>query len=267
VIDYPILKTRVGAVLEPLKVRLITKGEALPYWVSRHWQKELWKYLQSFPQFVLTGTPVRESHLNDLLEREKYLALPWDGTPSLVSGDYSAATDTLKQSWTATCFESSLSKLDETGLPIDEIIKYREVLRSVLYSQEVSYPAEFEKMAEEKGLDLKPFLQKNGQLMGSVLSFPILCYVNLVCYWQALEQRFHRKFNPRHLPVLVNGDDILFRADSELYRLWKKSISEAGFELSLGKNYIHPKVCCICSEFFQLSERLSVALVILTLVC
>jgi hypothetical protein len=67
-----------------------------------------------------------------------------------------------------------------------------------------------------------------------------------------LEKRFNRKFNPRSLPVLLNGDDILFRADPLLYKIWKESIADAGFELSLGKNYIHPKVCCICSEFFQL---------------
>lgn len=251
-IEYPLLSTRVGAVLEPLKVRLITKGEALPYWLSRHWQKELWTYLQSFPQFVLTGTPVREGHLNELLERERSLDLNWVGEPNIVSGDYSAATDTLKQSWTASCFETSLERIDEMGLDAIQTMKYRDVLRSVLYSQEVSYPAEFVKLAEEEGKDLSSFVQKNGQLMGSVLSFPVLCYVNLVCYWQALEERFNRQFNPRSLPVLVNGDDILFRSDSLLYSIWKRRISEAGFELSLGKNYIHRSICCICSEFFQL---------------
>jgi hypothetical protein len=253
-IVYPLLRTRVGAVLEPLKVRLITKGEALPYWLARHWQKELWNYLQSFPQFVLTGTPVREGHLNDLLARENTLKLDWGCEPEIVSGDYSAATDTLKQSWTATCFETSLGKMDEMGLDPIQTMKYRDVLRSVLYSQEVSYPVEFEELADKEGKDLKPFIQKNGQLMGSVLSFPILCYVNLVCYWQALEERFNRKFNPRSLPVLVNGDDILFRADNLLYAIWKRRIGEAGFELSLGKNYKHRSICCICSEFFQLFQ-------------
>jgi len=39
----------VSAVLEPLKCRLITKGDTYRMWLSRYYQKALWRYLQNFP--------------------------------------------------------------------------------------------------------------------------------------------------------------------------------------------------------------------------
>jgi hypothetical protein len=54
-------------VLEPLKVRLITKGSAYPQWISRFFQKGLWDYLQKYPQFALTGRPMDASDLAGIL--------------------------------------------------------------------------------------------------------------------------------------------------------------------------------------------------------
>jgi len=93
--------------------------------------------------------------------------------------------------------------------------------------------------------------QTNGQLMGSTLSFPILCIVNLICYWMAVEEYTGRSVKIRELPVLVNGDDIGFRANPLLYSIWKDKIREAGFTLSLGKNYIHRDYFTINSQLFK----------------
>jgi len=126
-----------------------------------------------------------------------------------------------------------------------------EVLKSVIYEQRIHYPSE---MMKKGGLD--PIWQVNGQLMGSTLSFPILCVVNIVCYWRALN-RYRREIglppvkNPRDLPVLVNGDDILFRTDPTLYSLWREEIKISNLKLSVGKNYVHPTYLTINSLFFK----------------
>jgi hypothetical protein len=86
--------------------------------------------------------------------------------------------------------------------------------------------------------------------MGSVLSFPILCSCNLTAYWFTLEQYLGRTVQMRDLPVLVNGDDILFRTNDKFYRMWLDNIVEMGFELSLGKNYVHSKFLMINSESY-----------------
>jgi hypothetical protein len=116
------------------------------------------------------------------------------------------------------------------------------VLRSVLYEQRIHYPAKY---------GLEPIDQTTGQLMGSTLSFPILCTVNIVAYWRALEKYLNREVELRDLPVLVNGDDILFRSDKALYDLWLKQIKDVGFELSLGKNYVHDTFFTINSELYS----------------
>jgi hypothetical protein len=72
----------------------------------------------------------------------------------------------------------------------------KSILRSVIEPQFLHYPAP---MMKKGGLD--PINQQNGQLMGSTLSFPILCIINLVAYWAALEEYTQRAFDPRDCHV------------------------------------------------------------------
>jgi hypothetical protein len=224
----------VSAVLEPLKVRLITKGDTLRYWVSRFFQKGLWKHLQKYSQFVLTGRPMEIKDLSDLLEKESKIpfSLNFD---KWVSGDYKAATDGVSIHYTKLVFESVLKKTTYS----DEL---KDVLRSVLYEQDIHYPAKY-------GLD--PCRQVNGQLMGSVLSFPVLCVINLIAYWKSLEEYSGLEIDAENLPVLINGDDILFRSNVAHYEIWQKWIKAVGFTLSLGKNYIHDNVLTINSQTYR----------------
>lgn len=159
-----------------------------------------------------------------------------------VSGDYSAATDNLSATFTRDAFETSLLA---SGLDWDSM----EVLRSVIYNQELHYPHPM----EQKG-GLSPVMQSNGQLMGSTLSFPILCVVNLVAYAKSVQEYTGRHIPLRELPVKINGDDILFRADDELYAIWKRNVKVVGFDLSVGKNYIHPTLLTVNSELYSMGE-------------
>jgi hypothetical protein len=224
----------VHAVLEPLKVRLITKGNSLRYWVSKFFQKNLWSHLFEKKQFSPIGKVLSQTDLIDLVEREHSLGLD---LPKWVSGDYSGATDGLNLNHTKAAFEAFTRRCLFDYDP--ELV---EVLKSVLYEQGLHYPGYTK---------LQPAAQCNGQLMGSTLSFPILCAVNLVTYWKSLEQYIGREVDLDDLPVLVNGDDILFRADDELYELWQRNTRTVGFELSLGKNYIHDRYLTINSQLYD----------------
>lgn len=160
-----------------------------------------------------------------------------DDTGNWVSGDYSAATDSVRMSWTIEAFEQ-IVKIAQ--LPYD----YARICRRVLYGQELSYGARYP--IDWAGL------QESGQLMGSTLSFPILCILNLAAYWKAYEE-IHGRVSMKKLPVMVNGDDILFRvsaegASSSLYKAWIRSITQIGFVLSPGKNYVHPRYLTVNSE-------------------
>jgi len=220
--------------LEPLKIRLISKGNSERYYISRFYQKSLWGHLQKFPQFVLTGRVVGAVDFLDLLDRERKLNIV--GFDKWVSGDYSAATDNLDIDYTKASFEASLRRATPLGTNVIQI------LQSVLYEQKITYPKKY---------NIPDFVQKTGQLMGSTLSFPILCIVNLVCYWMALEKHLGRVISLEELPVIVNGDDILFRSSDEFYLVWKASVAAVGFTLSLGKNYVHRSILTVNSQFYR----------------
>jgi hypothetical protein len=242
------LDTMVSAVLEPLKVRLITKANSVRSWLSRFMQKSLWRFLVKIPGLSLIGKPLEVQDLHDLLKREHDLGIP--DFDQWVSGDYSAATDNLNIRFTKMAFESFLEKCS-----FSEDLK--KILRSILYEQTLNYP-----LRQNKDHDLDPVLQGTGQLMGSILSFPILCVVNLVTYWAALEDymsfltKSEWTCSVEELPVLINGDDILFRANSEFYGVWQEWLRYSGFTLSLGKNYINPTFFTINSQLYQFHHDL-----------
>jgi hypothetical protein len=254
------LKCRVEAVLEPLKVRLITKSEAYPYWVARFWQRILWEFLQEFKCFKLTGRPVDESIVTDWFSDSCAVFSYEKGF--IVSGDYSAATDGLSSWVTKSIFETLLESLHMVrGLEsLETYVAVRDILRSTLYPHLIHYPEKF----VEKNPELDPFLQKNGQLMGSILSFPVLCLANLAAYWVSFRTYFSKvdnsfqQMDPFGSPVLINGDDILFWCpDSMFFRLWKSLADFIGFKLSLGKNYRHRRFFMISSELFELKPTQS----------
>ena len=234
----------VHAVLEPLKCRLITKGSAFRYWYSRFLQKDMWEFLFKREQFSPIGHPLAEDDIYRLLEREQRLGLDSAGF-QWVSGDYSGATDGLNIEHTKAAFESFLDATDRDYIQRGRnylSLEAKDTLRSVLYEQKLNYP---------ERLGIPSAQQKNGQLMGSTLSFPILCVVNLATYWMSLETLLERTVRLKDLPVLINGDDILFRASPALYELWKENSSSVGFELSLGKNYIHPRYLTMNSQLYD----------------
>jgi len=225
---YPFAQVR--GITEPLKVRTITAMPALSTFLSKPLQKALWEYLARFPCFELITTPFSEDILHRMLSRHREL-FGEDSEWDFVSGDYSSATDRLKISITKLVLDTIIRKLRPEDQPL---IKH---FQEILYEQVLIYPKES---------DQPPVLQKNGQLMGSVLSFPILCIVNLYTYFRALPDNIRvdlisGRRSYATLPVLINGDDILFRANPTMYENWLQTGKKVGFLLSLGKNFSHPR--------------------------
>lgn len=224
-------------VREPLKCRIITKGNALPMYYSRFFQKKMKSWLDTIPCFILTKEPLSVDHLNKLNDLTETINLSSPEELRLfVSGDYKSATDLLDISLTKMIFEELLSKSD-----IGQMDKM--VLRSVLYEQNLYWGNPPHR--EFKGR------QVNGQLMGSILSFPILCLANLVCYWASLERYLGHSVPLERLPVLINGDDILFKTNERHYQIWLTEIDRVGFRLSVGKNYVHPRYLTVNSTMFS----------------
>jgi hypothetical protein len=87
-------------ICEPLKVRVITKGRALPYYVVHSVQKWMHENLRRMENFQLIGRPVDDQIMEKLMK----LA---GKDQKFISGDYTAATDYLKIEMTKIVFSSS----------------------------------------------------------------------------------------------------------------------------------------------------------------
>lgn len=214
----PVVKAH--AIPEPLKVRMITKGEA-QNWVLKPLQKAMHKALKDFPCFRLT------SGQNILYN----FRAPHEGM-SFISGDYSAATDNLNSDIMETVVSELIKVLPETIIPY--------VTREA-GSHLIEYPS---------SAGLEPVLQTNGQLMGSLLSFPILCIANAATYGYATNH-----FELQSLPCLINGDDISFRDFDKVIKRWKRFSSLMGLMPSVGKNYKSRNWFTINSQFCECSPK------------
>jgi len=230
---------------EPLKVRVISKGPPLLYTALKPMQKILWRTLKKHRVFNLIGRYVLPEDIDICLGKleEDEIA---------VSGDYKASTDNL-HSWVSEtildelmiCINENLSSEELGQFPVDFLKNLGALLKKAL----TKHIFEFEGVQSP---------QLEGQLMGSIISFPFLCLANAAICRYAIEKSYNRTFSliARRgfdlAPLLVNGDDCLFRGPIRSIRsLWETLGSNAGLSSSVGKTYFNSTFCTINSTIFQ----------------
>jgi len=235
------VRATVVPLLEAFKVRTITKGQVEQYHLARRWQSEIWGRMSRFYNAQLIGRPCSAEFLT-----EHVLQHPWNEGINrkeafYVSGDYESATDLLNP-WLSTLSQDYISKA--LGIPLED----QSVLLNCLTGHLLNYDGgnmterEYER-------------QTWGQLMGSPTSFPVLCLINLAATRLSYEIRDNKKYRLRDLPMVVNGDDILFVArDSQHYKLWKEITGFCGLKFSVGKNYTHKRFLVINSELYRVTR-------------
>jgi len=140
-----------------------------------------------------------------------------------VSGDYEGATDNLNIHVSKCVLSSLLSSA--THIPS----RVREEAVASLRTTFV-----------DKDFKVLGF-HNRGQLMGSPLSFPLLCLINYLTFRYAVT---------REVPVKINGDDIVFRATPEERDLWFRLVETSGLKVSLGKTLVHSRCFSLNSSYF-----------------
>jgi len=93
--------------------------------------------------------------------------------------------------------------------------------------------------------------QEWGQLMGSIVSFIVLCIVNMSVVRFSYELTVGRTVSLSRVPALVNGDDGLVRAPRSFLPIWKDVAAVAGLIPSLGKVYTHSTYLNINSTSYE----------------
>ena len=239
-------KWEVEIIREPLKVRSITKGEAMRNAAFSDVQKDLWLALQKYKCFRLTKGDNVEKSINELRP-----LLSKTISAHFLSGDYKAATDSI------------LAEVMEAGIFGIKHPMLRNFLMDNLSNGVISYEGICKRMKIECP---PPCIQKRGQLMGSIFSFPILCVINLATYiatalrsnsvFTEEEKRKGLEYMIANAPVLVNGDDILFESPSRRFtEIWEWNATGAGFKLSVGKTYYSSKFAVVNSTYYQTSTK------------
>jgi len=129
----------------------------------------------------------------------------------------------------------------------------RELAMAVLGPHNLFYPSK-----ERGAAPVMKGTMQNGQLMGSILSFPILCLANLGVYCHSMSAytqdgatvpapiNFTRRERLGH--VLINGDDMVYAAPRERWTRHVEIGKKVGLEMSVGKAYIHREYLNINSQ-------------------
>lgn len=202
------------------KKRIVTIANSLQ-WQLAPLHRCLYDHLSKFPWLLRGDASVRE--LKGLRRKVKEV---------FVSGDYEAATDN---------FNSNHS----------ELILRRIAARSTRIPSAI-WDLAFESL---RGLliDKKErvvCVQSSGQMMGNLLSFPLLCVTNYLGVCLALGGERAKELSAEGR-LKINGDDIVFRSTREEYNRWATVVSKVGLVLSQGKTVVNPRFFSINSAFFM----------------
>jgi len=136
----------------------------------------------------------------------------------LTSGDYKSATDNLS----IEVAEAILEELLSTTVTVPGSIKAYalSILRPNLFNLSHS---------------IDSFKPSRGQMMGSFLSFPLLCLQNRIAFLYAGAQV---GIDAEEYPCLINGDDILFRSGPQFSALWMDQVSRLSLEVERTKTSV-----------------------------
>jgi len=233
-------KVALVALAEALKVRVISKGPPITYYMLKVIQKLTHGLLRQKRQFKLVGETISASYMMEALEPIEDKRFGKDLIRGVVrpagqywlSGDYSAATDNI-QGW---CSELVANELcDQLKAPDDIRELYvrsltRHVLEKPLLKKEL-----YQLIKDRQPVPIAE--QRSGQLMGSITSFPVLCIINAAVMLCAKEEEKGQRMRFEDLRCAINGDDCAMRVNRVSDLAWEDYGTLAGLTPSVGKVY------------------------------
>jgi hypothetical protein len=218
----------VAPIFEPLKLRTITKGQWDVYALGKPLQTALWQTMQIHPIFRHTGEKISEVAMTEFVN-----SWPVEAFRRRVQGDWFWKSADFKDATNSLHQDVSLAAL-QTAFPL-----FHDLAKALCGSHRIIVPL---------GDDRVDVEAVRGQLMGSPLSFPLLCLINAAVLRMAFELRFKTRFSIGELPARINGDDLVVAMDSELHTIWRSLIGRVGLVESQGKSYEH-------KDWFQINSR------------
>jgi hypothetical protein len=247
---------------EPFKIRPISKGPPRKYFCLKPIQDKLWTHMQNFKIFELTGKPVETSTINSL-----FRDIPENH--EIISGDYKESTNNL-HSWVSETICEVIMKELYLRFPPEELELlpgnfFRDLTEMMMtcltgHIFHNNSGRKSDPQIEVDGEIPSTLKQQEGQLMGSIISFPFLNIANAAICRYAMEIANHETYTIKQTifndnsqcKMRINGDDCVFAGD-ELYirHCWETIASFCGLESSIGKTYFSKTFCVINSKLFD----------------
>jgi hypothetical protein len=224
------------AIKEPGKTRIITLGEAAPTFRLLELQKFVHGVLRACPPFEFIGHPITDK------DWARHFSAPMRPDQGINSGDFKNATDNLNPELSFYAHKQICKavRLPDGSRLVDSPYYVAGILDLIGHVFHID--------VVNSDLTGDPVKQQWGQLMGSILSFPVLCVVNFAVGSLGSGLTPSEALEP-NAPLVVNGDDIAAVQTRTQYEYWKILAREAGLEFSLGKNYWSRTFCVMNSEF------------------
>lgn len=242
-----IRKARVCAVNSNMKARIVTAHES-PCNFFRNLQQLLHSTMKKKSVFSLTGKMPEDSDFPCFRPRDGLV---------FCSADYSSATDGIHGDVSRAALDAIFSVIPPpTDLDPQEYLIFKEQASRTLTSAQLSYGP------------FKPLIdQVLGQMMGHLLSFPILCAINFAIWGETMldsgeidEDEFDSLSKGYTDTALrINGDDLLSQMTKESYDIFVKIVAKNGWELSVGKSYLHQRFGVINSQIYDFAEQKQIA--------
>jgi hypothetical protein len=134
-------------------------------------------------------------------------------------------------------------------------LEVAEVILSTILANSVSVP---DSVKDHAMKILRPLLWNlthelefevtRGQMMGSYLSFPLLCVQNFLSFEFAREAE-----GLAVMPLLINGDDILFQSHGDFSARWMRVVKTLGLDVEISKTSVSDEYGTLNSTLFEWS--------------
>lgn len=235
---------------EPLKVRVITKGPARTYFILKSIQKWCHDIMRKLPAFELMGHDVNEDVItsnHEVLRDDEFF----------FSGDYSDATNKVR-AWASETVIEELGRIiklseNEMALARKSMTKHTLCMRSAKPKYK---NGKLEGIKYSKEIDIEKE-QEEGQLMGSILSFIVLCIENaaLMRYAKESASQEGETLSLTDAKIKLNGDDCSGNFTLRALAMWEKAGTFMGLEPSLGKVYKSREFLTLNSRMYRVCQR------------
>jgi hypothetical protein len=249
--DRDLALAKVACVLEPFKVRIITKGEAALQYMSGFFQKSVFEFNKTVPCFGLVGRAPSTFDLIDIREScglgdpdSAFGPISW---PKWASSDFSGASD-----GTNGYYRDCIMDVLIMFLPPQA----QAIIQASNGNHLVSYPTistcHCNSKCDHDRVVIDPVVQELGTLMGERTSFPILCFEVLAAHVSNLRRCGDvRPLDQILKGVRINGDDRLAISTTALEEeFWEFCEKYLGFKESKGKSYTHTDYANINSQSY-----------------